>query len=206
MTRPAPLLFAFGGIALALLAASASASDAWSTGADPSPPILPPPDPDTAAAAAADIMDAPTPDSRVAAMLATIRRFESNGDYSILYGGGHFADYSKHPRKRIPINLPGYEGKGSTAAGAYQINAPTYDDFAPRLGITDFSPASQDAIALAILKDTGAYDALAAGDVSGAFALASRRWASLPGSTAGQHPQSITTALNFFDSFLQVPA
>lgn len=203
MADKSALLLTLGALALLATAANAGATAAWFQGSDISPPMLPEPDAATADAAASDIMAEPTLDSRVSAMLATIRRFESRGDYSVLYGGGHFSDYSAHPRRKVPINLPGYEGKSSTAAGAYQINAPTFDDFAPRLGITDFSPASQDALALAILKDTGAYDALIAGDVSTAFALASKRWASLPGSMARQNPQSMTTAQNIFDQMLQ---
>lgn len=196
------LLLALGGIA-ALALASQAGANVWQSGADPSPPLYPGPDEATAAAAADEIMNQPTLDNRVSAMLATIRRFESRGDYSIIYGGGRFDDFSQHPRRAIPINLPGYEGKKSTAAGAYQINAPTYDDFAPSLGVTDFSPASQDALALAILQRTGAYDALLQGDIAGAFRLASSRWASLPGSTAQQHPQSETAALSIFDQMLQ---
>ena len=203
MLRPLALL---AGLAvLAAFAAQASASnplDSWSSGPDPSPPLLPPPDQDAAVEAADSIMAAPSLDARVNAFLAAIRRFESGGDYSILYGGGHFLGFDKHPKIAVPINLPGYEGKKSTAAGAYQINWPTYTDFAPGLGITDFSPASQDAIALAIVKRTGAYDALIAGDIESAFRLASSRWASLPGSTAGQNPKSVDTVLSWFDDFL----
>ncbi len=150
-----------------------------------------------------------TLDQKVAAMLATIREFESNGDYAVLYGVGnvpgypsHFSDFSKHPNIKIPILLPGYEGKYSTAAGAYQINHPTYLDFAPRVGVSDFSPATQDALALAILQDTGAVLSLDLNDIGGAFADASKRWASLPGSAAGQHPQMLAKALDVFNQYL----
>lgn len=136
--------------------------------------------------------------SQISAFLAVIRKFESHGDYQIIYGGGHFSDFSSHPQVRVPINLPGYEGKFSTAAGAYQINFPTYKDFAAVLGISDFSPESQDRIAIAILNKCGAIDALARGNVEAAFVAASKRWASLPGSTANQHPQLMQTAIDSF--------
>ena len=145
-------------------------------------------------------MTDPTTQAQISAMLATIRQFESNDDYTILYGGGHFSDFSHHPDIKVPITIGQYAGEYSTAAGAYQINFPTYNQFAPGLGITDFSPASQDALGLAILADTGALDSLASGDIQGAFQLASSRWASLPGSSAGQNPQSLQTALNTFAS------
>ncbi len=199
MIRSAALLLGF--VALAAYAAQGSASS-WYTGAEPAPPLLPPPDSETAYNTVNDIMEAPSFDQRLAAFLAAIRRFESNNDYTILYGRSHFSSFDKHPRIAIPITIPGYEGKKSTAAGAYQINWPTYTDFAPGLGITDFSPASQDAIALAIVKRTGAYDALIAGDVAEAFRLASSRWASLPGSLAKQNPQSESTVLSWFEDYL----
>lgn len=136
--------------------------------------------------------------SQIAAFLAVIRKFESHDDYRIIYGGGHFADFSAHPQVRVPINLPGYAGKFSTAAGAYQINYPTYSDFADALGITDFTPESQDRIAIAILNKCGAIAALTRGDIEGAFIAASMRWASLPGSTANQHPQQMQAAIDSF--------
>lgn len=141
-------------------------------------------------------------DSKISAFLATIRQFESGGDYSILYGGTHFTDFSHHPNVRVPIKIGKYAGQVSTAAGAYQINFPTYNQFAPTLGISDFSAASQDAIAYAILQTTGAFDYLNADDVEGAMRAASSKWASLPYSTAGQHPQSLQVALDTYTSNL----
>lgn len=132
--------------------------------------------------------------ARVAALMAVIRNFESNNDYSILVGGSHFSDFSQHPNILIALNINGQTVK-LTAAGAYQINHPTYVDFAGRLGLSDFSPATQDAIAYAILQATGAIDSLAAGDIQTAFNQAATRWASLPGSTADQNPKSMTVAL-----------
>lgn len=141
-------------------------------------------------------------DAQIQALLDTIGRFESNGDYTILYGGGHFNDFSHHPNIRVPINLPGYEGKVSTAAGKYQINYPTYLEYAARRGITDFSPQSQEILGRDILQSTGAIDALLNGDLPGAFRLAAKRWASMPGSTANQRPQTLATVSSYFNSLL----
>ena len=144
-------------------------------------------------------MDLPT---AIQAMLSMIRQFESGGDYTILFGGGHFSDFSRHPNVKEPITMGKYAGQVSTAAGAYQINIGTYNQFAPKLGITDFSPASQDALGYSILQSTGAFDNLAAGDIQGAITAASGKWASLPGSNAGQNPQSLQTALNTFANYI----
>jgi muramidase (phage lysozyme) len=135
--------------------------------------------------------------ARVQALLAVIRRFESGDDYQALVGGGQFFDFSVHPFTVLPTVHLVINGRTvpTTAAGAYQINLSTYHDFAARQGLADFSPATQDALAYAILADTGAVDALAAGDIQTAFNYAARRWASLPGSTAGQNPKPMTTAL-----------
>ncbi|MHB8674544.1 MAG: glycoside hydrolase family 24 protein [Candidatus Limnocylindrales bacterium] len=202
MDRTSSLLLALGGLALLAYASQTSAADVWSQGSDPVPAMLPPPDQSTIDSAVSDVTSQPDPQSAVAAFLGVIRQFESNNDYTILYGGGHFSDFSHHPDVKVPINLPGYYGKFSTAAGAYQINFPTYNEFAPGLGITDFSPASQDAIALAILQKTGAYDAILSGDIPGAFSLASTRWASLPGSVAGQNPQTLVAATSTYNDLL----
>lgn len=113
-----------------------------------------------------------TTDQKAWALLATIRTLESGGDYSIINGGAHFSDFSKHPNRVVP---PGT----STAAGAYQITYPTWLDFSRKAGLTDFSPISQDIAAYEILASTGAVDALAANNAEYAVSLASQRWAAL---------------------------
>lgn len=144
--------------------------------------------------------------ARLLALLALIRQFESNDRYNVLYGGGTFTDFSRHPNVRVPFHNPRKNAPGnndvSTAAGAYQINYPTYSDFAPRLTLRDFTPATQDAIAVAILRQTGAYNALVDNDIERAINLAASRWASLPGSTALQSPRSMNTALAAFEQAL----
>jgi len=60
--------------------------------------------------------------------------------YNILFGGGQFNDYSRHPDK--VIKSPG--GYASAAAGAYQFMPGTYQEVARQLGLKDFSPESQD--------------------------------------------------------------
>jgi lysozyme len=211
------MLLVLGGLGLLALASTAQGGNAWWSSSEPAPSMFPSPDPETADAIAADIMDAPTAEARIMALLAVIRQFESHNDYAIVYidprngppakyPTGHFSDFSAFPfdasNEGALISIGKFSGQHSTASGAYQINLPTYREFAPQLGITDFSPASQDALALSILKKSGAYDAAAAADIPQAFALASKRWASLPGSSAGQRPKSLDVAQNLFDKFL----
>ncbi|WP_354682653.1 glycoside hydrolase family 104 protein [Cupriavidus necator] len=126
--------------------------------------------------------------SNRAAFLLMIRSAEgtagANG-YRTLFGGGLFESYADHPRQVVTA-LSNGKPISSSAAGAYQILRRTWDSIAPRLGLTDFSPASQDAAALQLIRDAGAL-----GDVdAGRFALAVRKvrkiWASMPGAGYGQ--------------------
>lgn len=119
--------------------------------------------------------------------------------YNVFYGGSYFSDMSDHPvitGEKQKVELPerycraaGYSGKCySTAAGALQINVPTWLDFRGRGGpyLRDFSPESQREVGRRILNAIGALKLLQSGDFDAAVARASARWASLPASTAGQ--------------------
>ena len=154
----------------------------------------------------------------IAAFLYAIRQSE-NGDpniYNQYYGGSFFNDMSNHPvltgeKQPIPLSDAMCKAAGmgpgcvTTAAGAYQITRSTWLDL-QRWGdgtpLPDFSPASQDAAAIRILQHDGAYDALMNGDLTRAIAIASGRWASLPYSTAGQHPEPAQTFLAFYNDGL----
>lgn len=138
----------------------------------------------------------------VQAFLGMIRGFESGSDYSILYGGSHFDDFSRHPDIKIPFYNPQRSGEQgipndfSTAAGAYQINWPTWiTDIQPLAFLPDFTPNSQDEAAVWLLKVDGALSDIIAGNFDAALRTASKRWASLPYSTAGQRKQSYSVAL-----------
>lgn len=143
-------------------------------------------------------MSSKSQSSQVQAFLAALRYSEGTDrgadPYRVCYGYRHtIQDFSEHPAitgewRGEPLdNLgPQYAGKISTAAGAYQINKPTWKDARAALHLSDFSPASQDAAAVWLLDKCGALDAIEAGDIAQACALTAGRWASLPGSTAGQ--------------------
>jgi muramidase (phage lysozyme) len=107
-------------------------------------------------------------------------------DYDVIVGGKKFNDFSKHPRI---VGLRTKEGP-STAAGKYQITKTTYDDFAPKLGITDFSPRSQDRIAVAIFQKEKALSDIERGDFNAAISKLGRRFASLPSSPYSQPKRS----------------
>lgn len=134
-------------------------------------------------------------DGNVQAFLAMIRKFESAGRYNVLYGGGTFNDYSKHPQVRVPFFNPRTERNDySTAAGAYQITFPTWQTILRNAGAGDFSPASQDAAAVWLLKLCGALAPIMSGDFDTAIKAASKTWASLPYTDSKQNHVSIASA------------
>ena len=109
-------------------------------------------------------------------------------DYNTIVGGSTFDDYSKHPGV---VGMTTKEGK-STAAGRYQITKSTYDQYAKKLGVTDFSPSTQDAIVKEILKDNDALEDVKKGNYQAANAKLGKVWASLPSSSYKQPKRSNT--------------
>ncbi len=166
-------------------------ADDWAVGWSDLPPEPAVP----IAATVTDTAPAQSIDSHRAAFLAMIRQFESAGRYDVMYGGRTFDSYTDHPRQYFPINLPGYAGLKSSATGAYQFIARTWDTLRDRLGLPDFSPASQDAAALELLREIGALPHIDTGDFDAALRKASGQWASLPYSTSGQPKHSVADAL-----------
>jgi muramidase (phage lysozyme) len=55
------------------------------------------------------------------------------------------------------------------------------------LGLIDFSPETQDRMALQLVFERGALPSIMAGNIENAFTLCRREWASLPGSGFHQH-------------------
>ena len=60
------------------------------------------------------------------------------------------------------------------------------DAYRKRLGLKDFSPKSQDAVALQQIKERGALPMIDRGDIRQAIDRCSNIWASLPGAGYGQ--------------------
>lgn len=110
--------------------------------------------------------------------------------YNVLYGGGLFTGYADHPRKRLSFKIKG-RWVTSTAAGRYQILARYFDAYKKTLNLPDFSPASQDAIALQMIREQKAIPYINAGRFDEAVAKCANIWASLPGAGYNQYEHSI---------------
>lgn len=133
--------------------------------------------------------------ANVKAFLALIR-YTEGADYWTLFGGEKVSSLEDHPRLFITRTLGGKQIT-SSAAGAYQFLARTWDECKARLSLTDFSPGSQDRAALFLIDRRKALDDVLAGKWEEAIALCNREWASLPGSPYGQPTKSLSACLSF---------
>jgi len=132
-------------------------------------------------------------DENCRAFLALIRRCEGAG-YNTLFGGGTFAGWADHPRQKV-TRMAGGRALTSSAAGAYQFLARTWDDCVTATGLTDFSPASQDIAALWLIDRREALGDVIAGEWLAAIGKCNKEWASLPGSPYGQPTRSMEFCL-----------
>lgn len=98
-----------------------------------------------------------------------------------------FTQYDDHPRVKVQLNSELW----STAAGRYQILARYYDAYKKQLQLPDFSPASQDAIAIQMIRERRALEHVEKGRFAIAVELCKNIWASLPGAGYGQHENSL---------------
>lgn len=93
--------------------------------------------------------------------------------YNVLFGGGVTSDLSGHPNV-----TQGFYNKehNSTASGRYQTTNPTFQEFAKKLGITDFSPQSQDMVGIGLIVDAGAANDILGGNIQNAVNKLKGRW------------------------------
>ncbi|WP_404993336.1 glycoside hydrolase family 104 protein [Cupriavidus pauculus] len=128
-----------------------------------------------------------------AAFLMMIRTAEGTAGrdgYRTLFGGGLFDSYADHPRQVVTAMSNG-KPISSSAAGAYQFLRRTWDKLAARLGLPDFSPASQDAAAIELIREAGALGDVDAGRFDKAVGKVRKIWASMPGAGYGQPEKAL---------------
>jgi muramidase (phage lysozyme) len=134
----------------------------------------------------------------VQAFLRVIRKGEGTADqggYARLFGGGQFATFADHPRQVVTRGA-----YTSTAAGAYQFLTSTWDETKRVMGLSDFSPASQDLGAVGRIAARGALGDVIAGRFEAAIKKCAKEWASLPYSPYGQPVISMETAQNVYSA------
>lgn len=134
-------------------------------------------------------------------MIAFSEGTKGKGDngYNVLVGGKLFAGYADHPRVKLYETKDEFIRNGkkdySTAAGRYQILAKYFDAYKKQLNLPDFSPESQDKIALQLIKECNALADIDDGRFYLALTKCKSRWASLPGAGYGQHENKSDTLL-----------
>lgn len=116
----------------------------------------------------------------------------SDNGYNVIVGSTAekpilFHSYADHPRQLVMLK----PGLASTAAGRYQLLARFFNFYKAKLNLPDFSPASQDAIALQQIKERGALADIDAGRFEAAIGKVKNIWASLPGAGYSQHENDI---------------
>ncbi|MCD7039656.1 glycoside hydrolase family 104 protein [Pseudomonas sp. MAFF 311095] len=98
-----------------------------------------------------------------------------------------FTDFSDHPfakgRRSKVINS---KGLTSNASGRYQQMLKDWPYYRTLLALPDFSPISQDLLALQHIRECRALPDVHAGRVESAIAKCRNIWASLPGAGYGQ--------------------
>ena len=133
-------------------------------------------------------------------------RLTKHGGYDVVVSGPDgpevFTDFRDHPfAQGRPAKLirAGHDGVGalySTASGRYQLLLRYWRAYQGMLHLSDFSAASQDAVALRQIHEQGADAAIEAGDVEDAIYKCANIWASLPGNTYGQHAHTLQALLD----------
>lgn len=142
--------------------------------------------------------------SNIAAFLDVIAfsegttRFGKDEGYNVIVGGSLFDSYADHPRKMIDLPKLGIK---SSAAGRYQLLSRYFKPYKQLLLLPDFSPESQDKIALQIIKERQALKPILDGDFALAVSLCRNIWASFPGAGYGQHEHKLDKLTQKFIEF-----
>lgn len=123
------------------------------------------------------------------------RQATKDRGYDVIVGGQLFNGYADHPR--VLVDLPRLKIQ-STAAGRYQLLRRYFDAYRRTLGLKDFSPLSQDLIALQQIRERRALSLIQAGKITEAIAAVRNIWASLPGAGYGQHEHKLDNLLAIY--------
>lgn len=155
------------------------------------------------------------PATNLAAFLYAIRWAEgtANADgYRTLFGGSLFDSFADHPRIAQQFTNRAGRTLWTTAAGAYQFMAisplpsggttrvNTWDRMQAKLGLPDFSPESQDAAAIELIREAGALDDVMAGRFAQAVEKVRGIWASLPGAGYDQPERPFTQLASVYEA------
>lgn len=122
-----------------------------------------------------------------------------DASYHILVGGKYIEDLSRHPGIYVKLR----PDLTSSAFGRYQILEKYAKHYMKQLGLRDFGPASQDAIAKQLIRECKALDDIYEGRIRSAIYKCRSRWASFPpppgaGKLYDQRVENIERMLDVF--------
>jgi muramidase (phage lysozyme) len=119
----------------------------------------------------------------------------SDDGYDVIVGGGLFKGYARPQQFKVWIErIKNY----SSAIGRYQILYKYAVHYMAQLNLPDFSPRSQDKIALQLIRECKATQLILDGAISQAIMACNSRWASFPGNAYGQRQEKMDNLLQFF--------
>jgi len=129
-------------------------------------------------------------------------RYTKNNGYDVIVGGmdspNTFTSYNEHPNVLVTVNSKGLK---STAAGRYQLLYRYWVAYKKQLSLSDYSPASQDAVAIQQIKERKALSDIENGNIKDAIYKCSNIWASLPGNAYGQRQHPLEDLIAKYKSF-----
>lgn len=112
--------------------------------------------------------------------------------YDVIVGGidspNRMTSYVDHPGVLVTVNKKGLK---STAAGRYQLLKRYWKHYRMELGLMQFSPISQDKVALQQIREQRALDDIKAGRIESAISKCRNIWASLPDAGYGQREHDL---------------
>jgi muramidase (phage lysozyme) len=138
----------------------------------------------------------------VNAFLKMIRAGEGTSDedgYRRHFGGELFTSFTDHPRKVIAKKSRG-KMLFSSAAGAYQFLARTWDEMSALYGLKDFSPINQDIAAVGLIHRRRALADVIEGRFHEAVRKCAAEWASLPESPHDQPTRTYWEAFAVYEA------
>ncbi|RRO01866.1 glycoside hydrolase family 104 protein [Pectobacterium aquaticum] len=110
-----------------------------------------------------------------------------------------FTDYRDHPfASGRPAKVFNRRGEKSTASGRYQQLYLFWPHYQQRMNLPDFSPASQDKLAVQLINERRALADIEHGDIERAISKCRNIWASLPGAGYGQREHSIDRLIQVY--------
>lgn len=120
----------------------------------------------------------------------------SDNGYNVIVGStpGHpilFQSYADHPNVYI-------KAANSTAAGRYQLIHRYWPAYKSLLNLPDYSPESQDAVALQQIKECKAIDLIDSGWIEQAIGRCAHIWASFPGANYNQHENTLSSLIGAY--------